>query len=289
MSAVISRAAGPGLHDGAPPAPAPLGALLEARCHGTFVAAGVAYPSPGFILRTVVPACSDQVAEAPDGFRQCGNETAPETRPDGEHEDAGAAGDGAAADPFARALAAARADGFAAGLDEGRAQAETQAAIALAELGALAAALSVARAFDPAELAAELARTTLALLTALLDEEPSLAAHGLATRAGRALATLAGRTGPAVLWLAPADAAALAPGLARAGLDIVPDPTLVRGALRLTTRESRLDDSPAERLARLAPLLDERATALSQSHPGVAPEDAGLPACKAGMPGTRRT
>lgn len=157
------------------------------------------------------------------------------------------------------ALASARADGFAAGVDEGERHAHAAHGIALDELRTLSAALADARAFDPAELAGELATTIVALLAALLEEEPALATLGLETRIERALVLLAARSTPATLWLAPADAAALAPTLARADLSIVPDPTLAHGALRVTTRESRVDDSIAERLARLAPLLDQRA------------------------------
>lgn len=163
---------------------------------------------------------------------------------------------GAQVDAHASELARARDDGFTAGFHAGRDAAEVELGASVAELDRLAGALVAARAIDAPALAEALAQTVHALLAELLDECPDLAAHGVETRARRALETFAT---PCVLWLAPPDAAALATPLARSGLSIVPDPTLARGALRLTNATSRLDDSPAARLDRLAPMLAEAA------------------------------
>lgn len=154
-------------------------------------------------------------------------------------------------------IAAARADAFAAGLAEGARRTEAAFGTRVAEIDRLLASLASARAFDPAELAPLLGATVHALIAELLAADPALEAHGLETRARAALAQLADAHVPATLWLAPAQAAALGLALAEPTLDIVPDPTLSPGALRLTTRYSRLDDSPRDRLARLAPMLAE--------------------------------
>jgi len=153
-------------------------------------------------------------------------------------------------------VARARENGFTAGFDAGRGAAEVELGAGVAELDRLAGALVSARSIDAPALAAALAQTVHALLAELLDDHPDLAAHGVETRARRALDALAT---PCVLWLAPADATALATPLARPGLSVVADPTLARGALRLTNATSRLDDSPAARLDRLAPMLTEAA------------------------------
>ena len=155
------------------------------------------------------------------------------------------------------ALVAARADAFAAGLTEGVRVAEAAFGTRLAELDRLAAALAAARSIDPDALAPALAGTVHALLTELLDADPALEACGLEARARAALAQLAEAHAPAILWLAPAQAAVLAGRLARPALDIVADPTLAAGALRLTCGPARLDDSPAARLASLTPKLAE--------------------------------
>ncbi len=170
----------------------------------------------------------------------------------GRSAEASAAREHAHADEIARA----RDDGFMAGFDAGRGAAEVELGVGVAELNRLAGVLVSARVIDTAALAASLAQTVHALLAELLDEHPDLAAHGVESRARRALDAMAT---PCVLWLAPADATVLATPLARPGLSIVPDPTLARGTLRVTNANSRLDDSPAARLGRLAPMLTEAA------------------------------
>lgn len=175
-----------------------------------------------------------------------------ETPLEAGREDAGAT---AASASLAQDLATARADGFAAGLAEGTRRTEAAFGTRVAEIDRLLASLASARAFDPAELAPALGATVHALIAELLAVDPALETHGLETRARAALVQLADAYAPATLWLAPAQAGALGPALARPGLDIVADPTLSPGALRLTTRYSRLDDSPRDRAARPAPVL----------------------------------
>lgn len=153
----------------------------------------------------------------------------------------------------------AREDGFAAGWGAGHLAAETALGVGLAELDRLASKLLATRAIDPQTLAAALADTVHALLAELLEADPALVVQGLEARARRALASMAEREDPCVLWLAPAEADALGSTLARPGLSIVADPTLARGALRLTTAISRIDDTLPGRLARLAPMLAEAA------------------------------
>ena len=254
-------------------AASPLGVLLAGRAD-IFAARPGSPAVPGFTPRRVLGdprGPGERRAAAQDGAGD------PVMRTDGVGgvglDDAVSRADADAA----AALARAREDGFAAGVDEGRARAEAALDASLADLARLADALVAARAFDPAELAAGLADCALWIVSDVLEADPALPARGLATRAERALATLADARAPATLWLAPPDAAALAPTLARAGLDVIADPTLARGALRLTTRDSRLDDSIADRLARLAPAVVARARAAAadttdgDAHAAVAP------------------
>lgn len=160
----------------------------------------------------------------------------------------------------ARDLECARADAFAAGLETGRAHGEAAVGASLDDALRLTAALAATRAIDTDALATALAEAACSILAELLDTVPDLAALGIEQRARGALAALGETHEPATLWLAPADAAVLAPRLGQAGpsaIAIVPDPTLARGALRLTTRHSRIDDSPMSRLERLAaPMAD---------------------------------
>ncbi len=282
----------------APPAgrasPAPgLAALLAGREHNFIVTAALRPAAPGFAAHAVRDRGATRDARFTTGV------VPTEPARDGDREPCDAAADGASGpDPgdgqvespgthpphatvneieHARAIDAARADGFAAGREHGAREAEATLGASLAELAVLADGLAAARAFDPAELAADLALTVRALLADVLGIDAALVpidagasdpaitrdAIGLEHRARAALEALGERMGTAVLWLAPADAAMLRETLARPGVEIVPDPTLARGALRVTTRHSRIDDSLADRLARFAPSLDERAASLA--------------------------
>lgn len=154
----------------------------------------------------------------------------------------------------ADALAHARADGFAAGLDSGRAAAEAALGARLDELARLAAALAAATAVDPAALAPLVADAVRAVVIGLLDAEPELAAFNIEARARAAVDGLA-PGGRVTLWLAPADADAVAPALAGPAVEIARDPALPRGAVRVVAGPARIDDGALARLDRLAPEL----------------------------------
>lgn len=163
-----------------------------------------------------------------------------------------------ASEPDMGAVERARADAFAAGLEEGRRRAEAASGAAIADIARLARALAAAREVDTQVLAGPLAAATLALVYSVLDAEPELASATLAPRVQAALARLKAGIEPVALTLHPDDVAALRPALepALAGtLTIVADPTLSRGDFALATAHARLDDRVADRLEQLATAL----------------------------------
>ncbi len=140
-------------------------------------------------------------------------------------------------------LALAWADGHALGLAEGRAEAEARMrADALAAEGLTLSFARLDRALEE-ELRLRLRDTVAALCEAAilplaLDEE------ALARRVEAAVAMLARADDDRVLRLHPDDIALIAPRLSR-DWQVVPDPALERGALRVETASGGVEDGPA--------------------------------------------
>jgi flagellar assembly protein FliH len=156
-------------------------------------------------------------------------------------------------DPAAAALLAARAEAFAEGVSEGdrRARAELdndRAALAalLGELGG--------RSLNVIELAPILQKTVLALVGRLVGDA-GIAPELIAARIDTAMAMLADATEPATVHLHPADHA-LASDMLPTGVAVVADAGIERGAFRLETPSTLIDDGPALWLEQLSGRLD---------------------------------
>lgn len=145
----------------------------------------------------------------------------------------------AASDPKAEAWA----DGYA----QGRAEAEEEAAIALAAerdgLSALATSFVKLDAAHEEELRQRLFATVEALLETAIGPF-ALDREAFADRIVKAASMLARADDARVLRLHPEDAVWVAPQIPE-GLEVVPDPALERGALRLEGDAGGVEDGPA--------------------------------------------
>jgi flagellar biosynthesis/type III secretory pathway protein FliH len=153
--------------------------------------------------------------------------------------------------------ARARADGFAAGLEAGRRQAEAQYGATLDEIANLARSLIAARAIDPDALIEPLLDALMATLAAILEENPRLARDSLRPRALGALARVGEAARPGALLLNPSDMgwarAQIAASLADEGVALVADDSVAPGGFRLRAGPATVEDVLSDRLDRLAP------------------------------------
>jgi flagellar assembly protein FliH len=146
------------------------------------------------------------------------------------------------------------ADGYAAGIDAGRREADA----ARAEIKALAESLAVLRPEPTQALGALIAATVERLLGEIVGTTP-VDRDTLLLRAQTAAALIGDETRPAVLKLNPEDIMLL--DGAALPVAIEADAALARGALRLETVSGWIEDSPALRLDRLRAGLDRIAAA----------------------------
>jgi flagellar assembly protein FliH len=146
-------------------------------------------------------------------------------------------------------LATARSEGFAEGFAAGERTANESLTEDKAAVAAMLSALKDDGAPDRDALAHLLHKTVSALLARLIGDE-GVPAHIMAHRIAAAVDMLSEATEPASVRLHPADAAMLAPLL---GNDIAstPDPAMARGAYRLETRSTLVEDGPEMWIAQL--------------------------------------
>ena len=142
-------------------------------------------------------------------------------------------------DPLAQAWA----EGYAAGLDEARDAAEAQAEAEAAARARITLALARLDADQTENLRQKLTVTVTALCEASLAPL-ALDKDALAARVARAAAMLARADDDKVLRLHPEDLRLIAKQLPE-DLEILEDPTLDRGALRLETGSGGVEDGPA--------------------------------------------
>ncbi len=173
--------------------------------------------------------------------------SAPVFRPWGSTDDAAEDEVGA---PDIEAL---RADAFAQGWEEGHRAAETEFEAERDALARLAGALDALRPEPTNALALLLAETVDRLVRQIVG---SVEIDGalLTARAEAAAAMIGEETAPARLRLNPADLPLIDP--ARIPVELVGDPTLERGSLKLETGQGWIEDGPAVRLDRLRAELD---------------------------------
>ncbi|HEY0270303.1 MAG TPA: hypothetical protein VGC10_04860 [Sphingomonas sp.] len=140
-------------------------------------------------------------------------------------------------------------DGYAAGLEAGRREADA----ARAGIKALAASLETLRPEPTQALGALIAATVERLVGEVVGATP-VDRETLLLRAQAAAALIGDETRPAVLKLHPDDVALL--DGAALPVAVEADAALARGALRLETVSGWIEDSPALRLERLRAGLD---------------------------------
>jgi flagellar assembly protein FliH len=146
------------------------------------------------------------------------------------------------------------ADGYAAGIEAGRREAD----VARAEIKALAEALQALRPEPTQALGALIAATVERLVGEVVGKTP-VDRETLLLRAQAAAALIGDETRPAVLKLHPDDAALIDDAALPVAIEA--DATLAQGALRLETLSGWIEDSPALRLDRLRAGLDRIAAA----------------------------
>jgi flagellar assembly protein FliH len=145
------------------------------------------------------------------------------------------------------------AEGFAQGFEQGRRAAEEQLAQERDALRKMIQQLDVLQPEPTNALALLLAETVDRLVRQIMGTVEIDGAL-LTARAEAAAALIGAETEPARLRVSPADVALL--DGARIPVDIVGDPTLVRGSLVLETGAGWIEDGPAVRLDRLRAELD---------------------------------
>ena len=145
-------------------------------------------------------------------------------------------------------------DGYAAGMEAGRREADA----ARAAIRALAASLEVVRPEPTQALGGLIAATVERLVAEVVGTTP-VDRKTLLLRAQAAAALIGDETRPAVLKLNPDDVMLLDDVALPVAIEA--DATLARGALRLETVSGWIEDSPALRLARLHAGLDRVAAA----------------------------
>lgn len=143
------------------------------------------------------------------------------------------------ADPLARAWA----EGHAAGLAEARAEAAARTEADAETRGRIELALARLNAEQAEAMRQRLLATVEALCEAAIAPL-ALDREALAARVARAAAMLARADDDKVLRLHPKDLAFVAKNLPK-GLEIIADPALERGALRLETASGGVEDGPA--------------------------------------------
>lgn len=162
-----------------------------------------------------------------------------------------------------------RAEAFAAGLEEGRRQAEAAYGVALADVGAVVARAEMATRIDRAPLAADLVQLVTELTRAVVEAQPVLAPELLLPRIERAVEALRAANEPCSLHVNPADAALVRAQfkarLRRSRLKLVEDGDIARGGFRLATAEANLEDTLELRLARLRHELGDCAAELARA------------------------
>jgi flagellar assembly protein FliH len=155
------------------------------------------------------------------------------------------------------AIEAARADGFAEGMAAAERMAAERGEADAQALGRIAAALEATAGFDRDALAARLRQTVLFLVSRLIGEA-GVSADLLTKRIEAAVALIADSAEPAMLRLNPDDLKLLE-GHVPAPLLAVQDPAVERGAFRIETRSTAIEDGPAAWLNQLAAALDRAA------------------------------
>lgn len=156
-------------------------------------------------------------------------------------------------DPAEAALLAARAEAFAEGVSEGDRRARAELDDDRAALASLLDGLA-SRPFDVIALAPVLQKTVLALVGRLIGDA-GIAPELIAGRIDTAIAMLTDATEPATVHLNPADHALVA-AMLPAGIAVVADAEIERGAFRLETPSTLIDDGPALWLEQLSGRLD---------------------------------
>lgn len=154
-------------------------------------------------------------------------------------------------DPLARAFA----EGFAAGADEARTQAAENAATEAAARDALT--LSFTRLeHDLAEQLRLRLRDTVAALCEAALAPLALDEDALMRRIDQAVALFARADDERVIRLHPDDLKLVSPRLAK-DWNVVPDPALARGALRVEAANGGVEDGPPQWRAAIAEALDQ--------------------------------
>ncbi|WP_414899972.1 FliH/SctL family protein [Sphingomonas flavalba] len=146
--------------------------------------------------------------------------------------------------------AAARAEGYAAGLVAAQQSSEHQ----VAAIEKLARAIAAIETFDREELAARLRQTVLFLVARLVGEI-GVAPDLLAERVAAAADLLAESTEPALLRLHPDDLP-LVEGRLPDRVFAIADKGVERGGLLIETKTTAIEDGPATWLAQLAAAID---------------------------------
>jgi flagellar assembly protein FliH len=159
--------------------------------------------------------------------------------------------------PFSGAAGSSPDDLFERGFEEGRRAAEQEMAEARAAITRLAESLDVLRPEPTNALALLLAETVERLVRQIVGQVDVDAALLLA-RADAAAALIGGETAPARLRVNPADLPFFIG--ARVPVEIMADPSIERGGLKLETGQGWIEDGPSVRLDRLRAELDRLGT-----------------------------
>ena len=193
-----------------------------------------------FTERTLVDTSSDFVAwESPLGCAVRG------------------AGEAATEGPGVPDVEAIRAQAFAEGFEQGCRTVDNEVAQEREALAALMESLPALQA-EPAETLAALLATTVERLVHQIVGEVPINPILLVKRAEAAALLVGEETQASRLLVNPADLPLFA--RSRVQIEIVGDPTIERGALRVVWGQGWIEDGPAVRLARLRASLDKLAT-----------------------------
>lgn len=163
----------------------------------------------------------------------------------------------------------ARSEAFAAGMAEGRRQAEAAYGTAIADLGAVMARAEAATRIDTGRLASDLLDMVTTLTRAVVEAQPVLAPELLLPRIERAVEALRAMNEPSELRINPFDALLVRDHykgrLRRSRLKLVEDGAVPRGGFRLATAEAALEDTFEARLARLGQELSDCAAEVAHA------------------------
>ena len=154
-------------------------------------------------------------------------------------------------------VAAAHGDGFAAGLEAGRAENIAAVEQIVAECQALIQSLEDARAVDRAALGPLMKHTVLDLVTQIVEAHVAADPAFVNGCIGRALSTIKEAHEAARLYLHPDDLAVMGEGLGadHQNLTVAADDALPRGTVRLETGGGEIEDGVRPRLHRLEQAL----------------------------------